>query len=65
MGQHTDTMADKHPKRPRDPNQLGKAIIDIVTGRNADRPEDDPQDEGTRSQEEKPQRPIERNQSSS
>jgi len=27
------------PKRPRDPNQLGKAIIDIATG---ERPETDP-----------------------
>lgn len=25
-------MSDKHPKRPRDPNQLAKAIIDIATG---------------------------------
>jgi hypothetical protein len=23
-------MTDKHPKRPRDPNQLAKAIIDIA-----------------------------------
>ena len=22
-------MTDKHPKRPRDPNQLGKLIVDI------------------------------------
>jgi hypothetical protein len=32
-------MADKHPKRPRDPNQLAKAIIDIATGQ---RPNRDP-----------------------
>jgi hypothetical protein len=25
-------MTEKHPKRPRDPNQLAKAIIDIATG---------------------------------
>lgn len=25
-------MAHRHPKRPRDPNQLAKAIIDIATG---------------------------------
>jgi hypothetical protein len=25
-------MTDKHPKRPRDPNQLAKAIVDIATG---------------------------------
>ena len=22
----------KHPKRPRDPNQLGKLIVDLATG---------------------------------
>jgi hypothetical protein len=30
-------MTEKHPKRPRDPNQLAKAIIDIATGENPDR----------------------------
>lgn len=25
-------MAVKHPKRPRDPNQLAKLIVDIATG---------------------------------
>lgn len=25
-------MADKPPKRPRDPNQLAKAVIDLATG---------------------------------
>lgn len=25
-------MAEKHPKRPRDPNQLAKLITDIATG---------------------------------
>jgi hypothetical protein len=25
-----------HPKRPRDPNQLGKLIVDIATGKVAD-----------------------------
>ena len=30
-------MAD-HRKRPRDPNQLGKLIIDIATGQVEDRP---------------------------
>jgi hypothetical protein len=29
-------MADKHPKRPRDPNQLAKAIVDIATGQKSD-----------------------------
>lgn len=28
-----------HPKRPRDPNQLAKAIIDIATG-NAESPQE-------------------------
>jgi hypothetical protein len=27
-----------HPKRPRDPNQLAKAIIDIATGERPDAP---------------------------
>ena len=26
----------KHPKRPRDPSQLGKLIIDIATGQASD-----------------------------
>ena len=30
-------MADKHPKRPRDPNQLARAIVDIATGERSDR----------------------------
>jgi hypothetical protein len=30
-------MMDKHPKRPRDPNQLAKSIIDIATGQKPDR----------------------------
>jgi hypothetical protein len=29
-------MTDRHPKRPRDPNQLAKSIIDIATGQTAD-----------------------------
>jgi hypothetical protein len=29
-------MTDKHPKRPRDPNQLAKSIIDIATGEKPD-----------------------------
>jgi hypothetical protein len=32
-------MAEKHPKRPRDPNQLAKAILDIAIG---ERPDHDP-----------------------
>jgi hypothetical protein len=29
-------MTDKHPKRPRDPNQLAKLVVDIATGETAD-----------------------------
>lgn len=25
-------MTDKHPKRPRDPNQLAKLVVDIASG---------------------------------
>jgi hypothetical protein len=30
-------MDEKHPKRPRDPNQLARRIIDIATGEIEDR----------------------------
>jgi hypothetical protein len=30
-------MSDKHPKRPRDVNQLAKMILDIATGEKPDR----------------------------
>lgn len=30
-------MAEKHPKRPRDTNQLAKRIVDIATGEAEDR----------------------------
>jgi hypothetical protein len=29
-------MSDKKPKRPRDPNQLAKSIVDIATGEEED-----------------------------
>lgn len=29
-------MAEKHPKRPRDPNQLAKRIVEIATGEGSD-----------------------------
>jgi len=29
-------MNEKHPRRPRDPNQLAKRIIDIATGESPD-----------------------------
>ena len=31
-------MTEKHPKRPRDPNQLAKLITDIATGEAEDEP---------------------------
>ena len=34
---HTEIMADKHPKRPRDPAQLAKLVVDIATGEIDDR----------------------------
>ncbi|TMJ47570.1 MAG: histone H1 [Alphaproteobacteria bacterium] len=34
-------MTEKHPKRPRDPNQLAKSIIDIATGQAPTTPPDD------------------------
>jgi hypothetical protein len=30
-------MTDKHPKRPRDPAQLAKFIVDVATGEVEDR----------------------------
>jgi hypothetical protein len=30
-------MTDKHPKRPRDPNQPAKSIVNIATGEKPDR----------------------------
>ena len=33
-------MPDRSRKRPRDPNQLGKLIVDIATGAIEDIPED-------------------------
>jgi hypothetical protein len=34
---HNHGLAEKHPKRPRDPNQLARAIVDIATGERSDR----------------------------
>lgn len=39
------TMAEKHRKRPRDANVLGKLIVDIATGEVPDRPPT-PEEEG-------------------
>ncbi|MER9369042.1 MULTISPECIES: histone H1 [unclassified Mesorhizobium] len=30
-------MTDKHPKRPRDANQLAKSIVDLATGETEDK----------------------------
>jgi hypothetical protein len=38
-------MADKRPKRPRDPSQLAKRVIDIATGEVKDR-EPTPEEQG-------------------
>lgn len=38
-------MNQKPPKRPRDPNQLAKSIIDIATGEKPDR-DPTPEEEG-------------------
>jgi hypothetical protein len=37
-------MPDRSRKRPRDPNQLGKLIVDIATGAVEDAPPDDGKD---------------------
>jgi hypothetical protein len=37
-------MPDRSRKRPRDPNQLGKLIVDIATGAVDDTPADDGKD---------------------
>jgi hypothetical protein len=40
-------MVDRSRKpRPRDPNQLGKLIVDIATGETEDAPEPRPEDAG-------------------
>lgn len=31
-GHYIEAMTEKKPKRPRDPNQLAKMIVDIATG---------------------------------
>ena len=35
---HTGIMAPKRPKRPRDPNQLGKLIVELSVGDARDTP---------------------------
>ncbi len=41
---HSGAYVMKKPKRPRDPNQLGKSIIDIATGNAPREPQDDGKD---------------------
>lgn len=36
---HIPIMAEKHPKRPRDPNQLAKMIVDIASGEAEEAPD--------------------------
>jgi hypothetical protein len=35
-----DAAMPKHPKRPRDPSQLAKLVVDIATGNAQDTPQD-------------------------
>lgn len=42
---HISSMA-KSPKRPRDPNQLAKLVIDIATGEASEAPVTTPQQRG-------------------
>ena len=37
-------MPDRSRKRPRDPNQLAKLVVDIATGEKVDAPEDSGKD---------------------
>lgn len=37
-------MTTKRPKRPRDPNQLAKLMVDIASGQASDSPETPPTD---------------------
>jgi len=37
-------MPDRSRKRPRDPNQLGKLIVDLATGEAEERPPEDTRD---------------------
>ena len=42
---HIEGMTEKKPKRPRDPNQLAKLIVDIATGEEEDRKPSKDQDQ--------------------
>jgi hypothetical protein len=41
MGWYAGVMPDRSRKRPRDPNQLGKLIVDLATGEAEDVPTGD------------------------
>jgi hypothetical protein len=43
---HISCMTEKRPRRPRDPNQLAKLVIDIATGQAEDKPDSRPEDTG-------------------
>lgn len=45
LSRHTASMPEKHPKRPRDPAQLAKLMIDIASGEVEDR-EPTPEEQG-------------------
>lgn len=45
MPGHNPSMAEKHPKRPRDLNQWAKRMVDIATGEVEDR-EPTPEEQG-------------------
>jgi hypothetical protein len=36
----------KHPKRPRDPNQLAKLVVDLLTGNATEESSEQPDDSG-------------------
>lgn len=44
MARYYQAMPDRSRKRPRDPSQLGKLIVDIATGEAEEAPEDDGKD---------------------
>ena len=39
---YAPAMPDRSRKRPRDPNQLGKLIVDLATGEADETPEEEP-----------------------
>lgn len=49
MGEGTEgpKMTDKHPKRPRDPSQLAKLMVDIASGQSEARSANDDEKRST------------------